>query len=142
MIAGDRAGAGDGRAAGVAGGDQAGGPGVGDQRRVVVGGRDRTETGLRKPHTFLRQFLEIIGFEARLQDHRTGNDFHPARPVVRKAALRRDRQRLDAFGIARPARHMHFGGRDRRGDAAVQIAFQITHGALARRVVAKRDMHV
>ena len=66
----------------------------------------------------------------------------PPGPVVRKAALRRDRQRLDALDVARPPRHVHLGGRDRGRGAAVQVAFEVADGALARRVVAEGDVHV
>ena len=103
MIAGDRAGARNGRAAGVACGDQARGLGVGDQRRVVVSRRDRAEAGLRKPHTFLRQFLEIVGFEARLQDHRTGDDFHSARHSRLRRVQARQHDVLDVPWIGDPA---------------------------------------
>ena len=142
MIAGDGAGARDRRAAGVAGGDQARRLGVGDQRDVIVGALDRAEARFRQPHALLRQLAKIGCLQARLKDHRAGDDAHAARPVVGKAALRGDCQRLDALDVAWPARHMHLRRRDRGRGAAVQVAFQIADGALARRVVAERDVDV
>ncbi len=52
----------------------------------------------------------------------------------------RNRERLDPLGIARTPRHVHLGGADRRGHAAVDIALKISDGLLTRRVVAKRDV--
>ena len=52
----------------------------------------------------------------------------------------RDRQRLDPGGVLRPARHVHLGGGDRRGGAAVDVAREIAHGVLARREVAEGDV--
>ena len=142
MIAGDRAGARDRRAAGVAGGDQPGRLRVRHHRHIVVSGLHRAEAGFGQPHALLRQLAEVRRLQAGLQDHRAGDDLHAARAIVRKAALCRDRQRLDAFDVARPPRHVHLARRDRRRGAAVQVAFQIADGALARRVVAERDVHV
>ena len=126
----------------MAGGDEPGGLGVGHQRNVVVGGLHRAEPRLGEAHALLRELDKIRGLEARLQDHRAGDDAHAAGPIVGEAALRRERQRLDAFDVLRPSGNMDLGGRDRRRRAAVQVAFEIADGALARRVVAEGDVDV
>ena len=64
----------------------------------------------------------------------------PARPVMLEALEGRDRQRLDPGGVLRPARHVHLGGGDRRGGAAVDVAREIAHGVLPRREVAEGDV--
>ena len=108
MIAGDRAGARDRRAAGVAGGDQARPPW---RRRPAARSRRRSSPRRSRPWRAARpcaaSSAKSACLEAGLQDHRAGDDPHAARPIVGEAALRRDRQRLDAFDVARPARHVH-----------------------------------
>ena len=123
----------------MAGGDQSRRL-LGHQRHVIVGGFTAPKPC--QPHALLRELQEIRSLEAGLQDHRAGDHAHAARPVVGKAALRRERQRLDALGVLRPARHVDLGGRDRGRRAAVEVAFEIADGALARRVVAEGDMDV
>jgi hypothetical protein len=97
---------------------------------------------VRRPAALLCQLVEVRRSEPRLEDHRAGDHTHAARPPLRETALRRDRQRLDALGIARPPRHVHLGRGNRRGDAAVHVAFEKADGALARRVVPESDVHV
>ena len=140
MIAGDGAGARDRRPAGMASGDQTGGFRFRDQRHVVVGGLHRAEARLGEPHTLARHFLEVGLLQSRLQDHGAGHDAHSAGAVLSETALRRNRQRLHAFDVARTAGNVNLGRRDRGGDAAVQIAFEVADRALPRRVVAERDM--
>ena len=66
-----------------------------------------------------------------------GMDAHPAGPIIFKAFEGGDGERLDAFGILRPPRHMDLARRNARGRAAVEIAFEETDGLLARRVIAE-----
>ena len=142
MIAGDGAGARDRRAAGVAGGDEAGRLGVRDHRHVVVGGLDRAEAGLRQRHAPGRQLDEVLALQPGFENDRAGDHPHAARAVVGEAALRRQRQGFHALHVARTAGHVHLGGGDRGGDAAVQVAFEKTHRTLARRIVAEGDVDV
>ena len=94
-------------------------------------------------HTpFFGDLAEVVAGERRLEDHRAGVHPHAARAVVLEALVRRDRERLHAVGIARPAGHVDLRGADRGGDAAMQVAFEIADGLLARREIAERDVHV
>ena len=63
-------------------------------------------------------------------------------PLVQGDTIITDGERLDPVGIARPPRHVHLGGADRRRHPAVHVALEVADGLLARRVVAERDMHV
>jgi hypothetical protein len=65
-------------------------------------------------------------------------DAHAGRPPFGEAALRRDGEGFHTFDVLGAAGHMHLGGRDRRGHAAMQVAFEIAHRSLPRRVVAER----
>jgi hypothetical protein len=44
--------------------------------------------------------------------------------------MRRYRERLDSDDVFRATGHMHFGGTDRGGDAAVDVAFEKADGLL------------
>jgi hypothetical protein len=55
---------------------------------------------------------------------------------------RGNRERFDAFRVVRPAGDVHFGGRNGSRRPAVEIALQKANCALARRVVAKCDVHM
>ena len=138
--AGDREGAGDRGAAGVQRREQAGLARIAHQRHIVVGRRDRAEAGLGEPHAVAVHVVEVGTGEAGLQDDGAAVHAHPPRPVMLEALEGRDRQRLDPGGVLRPARHMHLGGGDRRGGAAVDVAGEIAHGVLARREVAEGDV--
>jgi hypothetical protein len=142
VIAGDRAGARDRRAAGVAGGDHAVRPRGGDQRRVLERGLERAEARLGKPHALLGDLAEVVAIERRLENDRAGMHLHAAGAIVRETLVRGDRQRLHPVGVARPARDMDLRRADRRGHSAVQVAFEIADGVLARREIAERDVHM
>ena len=109
-------------------------------RHIVERRRERAKPGLRKPHALAPRSPRSPLGQAGLEDDRSRMHPHAAGPIMLEALARRDRERFDAFRVARPARHMHFGGADRRRDAAVQIAFEKADGLLPRRVVAKGDM--
>ena len=114
----------------------------GDERRVVVCGLEGAEARLREPHALLRDLAEVVAGERRLENDRAGVDLHAAGPVVLEALMRRDRERLHAFGVARPAGNMDFRSADRGGHAAVHVAFEIADRLLPRREIAERDVHV
>ena len=112
------------------------------QRRVIVRRGERAEPGLGEPDALPDEIGEIGLRQPRLEDHRARMDAHAARPIVEETGARRERQRLDAGGIRRPAGHVDLRGRDGRRRAAVQIAFEVADGALARRVIAEGDVHM
>ena len=142
MVAGDRAGAGDRRPAGVAGGDHAVGARGGDQRRVFERGLEGAETRLCQPHALFRDFTQVVAVQGRFENDRAGVNLHAAWPIVLEALVRGDGERLDALGIPWPAGHMHLRRADRGGHPAVHIAFQVADRLLSRRVIAERDVHV
>ena len=124
----------------MAGRHQAGTLGRRDQRHVVVGGLHRAEPGLRQPHAVLGKLGEIRLVEAGLENDRARVYPHAARAIGGEAALRGERQRLDAGDIARAAGDVDLGGRDRGGHAAMQVAFQVADRALARGIIAEGDV--
>ena len=142
MIAGDRAGAGDRRPAGVAGGDHAVRARSGDERRILERGLEGAKTRLCQPHALFRDLAQVVAAQRRLENDRAGVDLHPARPVVLEALLRGDGERLHAFGIPRPAWDMDFRRADRGRHPAMHVAFQIADRLLPRREIAERDVHV
>ena len=70
--------------------------------------------------------------------------FTPHGRKAEKLALRADRQRLQPDDVARPARRVHFAGRDHRGDAAMQAGVDPAELVLPGRPVAgyRMDMAV
>ena len=113
---------------------------VAHQRHVVARGLHRAEAGLGEPDAVPVHVVEVRPGEAGLQDDGAAVHAHAARPVMLEALEGRDCQRLDPGGVLRPARHVHLGGGDRRGGAAVDVAREVAHGVLARREVAEGDV--
>ena len=140
VLAGDGEGAGDRGATGVQRGKQARLPGVAYQGHVVARRLHSAEASLGEPHAVAVHVVEIRPGEAGLQDDGAAVHAHAPRPVMLEALEGRDRQRLDPGGVLRPARHVHLGGGDRRGGAAVDVAREVAHGVLPRREVAKGDV--
>src|SRR5262245_19633275 len=142
MVAGNRARAGDRRAAGVHRRNHVVSARSRDQRRILVRARKRAESSLGKPDAFFGDLAKIVSGEIWLENDGAGMNRHAARPVAVEALARCDRKRLDAFGITRAPRHVHFRGTDRSRHATVDVAFEIADGLLAWRVVAERDVDV
>ncbi|MEI9923903.1 MAG: hypothetical protein WDN50_10675 [Bradyrhizobium sp.] len=110
------------------------------QRRIVEGRFERAKAGLCQPQALCDQVLEVGFGQARLENDRARVDPHPAGPVIEKAGARGQRQRFHTRGILWAAGNVHFRCGDRRGGAAVQIAFEISDHALARGVISKGDV--
>src|SRR5262249_22978537 len=106
----------------MAGGDQTRSLRIRDERDVVVRRLDRAQAGLLQLHALLCELTEIWFFQARLENDRAGNDTHAARPVVGKAPLCGNGQRLYPLDVAWSSRHMDFRRGDRRRSTAVQVA--------------------
>jgi len=69
-------------------------------------------------------------------------DSHATGPVMFEALPRCDRKCFDPLSVPRASRDMHLGGADRRRHAPMDVAFEVSHGLLARCVVAERDVDV
>ena len=104
---------------------------------------DRAETDLtEQPHARGRQFRKIRLDHTALEYRRAREHLDPGGSEVRKGALRRDGQRLEADEILRSAGKMNLARRDQRADATVQRRVDPTELVLPRRPVADHGVHV
>jgi hypothetical protein len=85
---------------------------------------------------------EVFLDHALLDDRCAGMHLHAAGAEGVEAALRGDRERLEADDVLGTAGQMHLAGGDHRGDAAVEEGVDPAELALPRRPVAEHRVHV